>query len=97
MAFFFVLGYKAYMSTSEPVRPPNSFRVTITLDQGVDRMDNVLLDACRKQEDHPQLHTISRAALKQLFNDKKIMIKGQRAKSNSSLAAGITYVDILGF
>ena len=85
------------MSTTEPVRPPNSHRVVITLDHPVDRMDSVLLDACRKQEDNPALHTISRAALKQLFNDKKIMIKGQRAKSNSSLAAGITYVDILGF
>lgn len=85
------------MSPSEPVRPPNSYRVTITLDQSVDRMDNVLLDACRSQEENPALHTISRAALKQLFNEKKIMIKGQRAKSNSSLAAGITYVDILGF
>lgn len=97
MAFFFVLSYKAYMSTTEPIRPPNSHRVTITLDQAVDRMDNVLLAACRSQEENPALHTISRAALKQLFNEKRVMIKGQRAKSNSSLAAGITYVDILGY
>ncbi len=85
------------MSQSEPVRPPNSFRVKIVLENPEERMDTVLLNACREQEEHPALHTISRAALKQLFNDKKIMIKGQRAKSNSSLAAGITYVDILGF
>jgi 23S rRNA-/tRNA-specific pseudouridylate synthase len=58
-------------------------------------MDNVLLNALREQNENPTLKTISRTALKELFNEKKIFIKGQRAKSNSSLAKGTTYVDIL--
>jgi hypothetical protein len=85
------------MSGSEPVRPPNSFRIALNLEQPESRMDNVLLNALREQDENPTLKSMSRGALKQLFNDKKIMIKGQRAKSNSSLAAGTTYVDILGF
>lgn len=85
------------MTNSEPVRPPNSFRIALKLDEPVERMDNVLLNALREQDENSSLKTMSRAGLKQLFNDKKIMIKGQRAKSNSSLAAGTTYVDILGF
>ena len=43
------------------------------------------------------LKIISKAALKELFNEKKILIKGQRAKSSSALAKGTTYVDILGY
>jgi hypothetical protein len=60
-------------------------------------MDNVLLQALRDQDENPTLKVISRGALKELFTEKKILIKGQRAKSNSSLAKGVTYVDILGF
>lgn len=60
-------------------------------------MDNVLLSALREQNENEELKKISRAALKELFNQKKVMIKGQRAKSNSSLAKGTTYVDILGY
>ena len=60
-------------------------------------MDNVLLNALREQNENMTLKNISRGALKQLFTDKKIEIKGQRAKSNSALAKGTTYVDILGF
>ncbi len=85
------------MSNQEPVRPPDSFRVTLTLEWPESRMDNVLLNALREQDENMTLKNISRGALKQLFTDKKIMIKGQRAKSNSSLAKGITHVDILGF
>ncbi|MFL5785838.1 MAG: hypothetical protein ACJ76H_14565 [Bacteriovoracaceae bacterium] len=85
------------MTASEPVRPPNSFRIALTLEWPESRIDNVLLNALREQNDNMTLKNISRAALKQLFNDKKIMIKGQRAKSNSALAKGVTYVDILGF
>ena len=85
------------MSQQEPVRPPNSFRIALTLEFPESRMDNVLLNALREQNENMTLKHISRGALKQLFNDKKIMIKGQRAKSNSALAKGTTYVDILGF
>ncbi len=83
--------------TNIPEQPANSFRIALKIDQAVDRMDNVLLNALREQDENEKLKNISRGALKDLFNDKKIFIKGQRAKSNSSLAQGTTYVDILGF
>jgi hypothetical protein len=85
------------MSASIPEIVPNAFRIALDLSYAHSRMDNVLLTALREQNDNEALKVISRTALKDLFNDKKIMIKGQRAKSNSSLAQGITYVDILGF
>ncbi len=85
------------MTTQEPPKTPNSFRIALNLDFPESRMDNVLLSALREQNENPTLKGISRAALKDLFNEKKILIKGQRAKSNSSLAKGTTYVDILGF
>ena len=80
-----------------PEKPANSFRIVLNLNSPESRMDNVLLNALREQEENLTLKHISRGALKELFNEKKILIKGQRAKSNSSLAKGITYVDILGF
>jgi hypothetical protein len=85
------------MSASIPEIVPNAFRIALDLSYAHSRMDNVLLTALREQNENEALKVISRTALKDLFNDKKIMIKGQRAKSNSSLAQGITYVDILGF
>lgn len=83
--------------TNIPEKPANSFRVVLNLDHPESRMDNVLLNALREQDDNITLKNISRGALKDLFTNKKILIKGQRAKSNSSLAKGTTYVDILGF
>lgn len=83
--------------TKIPDQPANSFRIAINLEQPVERLDNVLLDALREQNENDKLKAISRTALKNLFNEKRIEIKGQRAKSNSSLAKGVTYVDILGF
>lgn len=80
-----------------PPQPENSFRIALTLEYPESRMDNVLLDALREQDENPKLKMISRGGLKELFNQKKIMIKGQRAKSNSALAKGVTYVDILGY
>jgi hypothetical protein len=80
-----------------PEKPANAFRVVIQLDYPESRMDNVLLNALRKQDENTTLKNVTRAALKDLFNNKKIEIKGQRAKSNSALAKGTTYVDILGF
>ncbi len=78
-----------------PEKPANAFRVTLNLNYPESRMDNVLLNALRAQDENENLKTISRSVLKELFNQKKVMIKGQRAKSNSSLAKGTTYVDIL--
>jgi hypothetical protein len=85
------------MTTNEPPKTPNAFRIKIELEWPESRMDNVLLNALREQDENMTLKNISRGALKELFNQKKIMIKGQRAKSNSALAKGTTYVDILGF
>lgn len=85
------------MTITTPEQPANSFRIALNLDYPESRMDNVLLTALREQSENEALKNISRAALKDLFNNKKVFIKGQRAKSNSSLAKGTTYVDILGF
>jgi len=80
-----------------PEQPENSFRIILKLEYPESRMDNILLNALRDQNENLTLKNISRSALKELFNDKRVLIKGQRAKSNSALAKGITYVDILGF
>lgn len=80
-----------------PARPAKSARIILNLNYPESRMDNILLAACREQEDNANLKIISRGALKNLFNEGKVMIKGQRAKSSSALAKGTTYVDILGF
>lgn len=85
------------MAANEPAKLENSFRIALNLDQAEERMDHVLLQALRDQNDNHELKNISKAALKELFNQKKIIIKGQRAKSNSALAKGTTYVDILGY
>lgn len=84
-------------TTSIPARPLKSFRVTLSLDYPESRMDNVLLAALREQNESVVLKNISRSALKELFSKKRIIIKGQRARANSALAKGITYVDILGY
>jgi hypothetical protein len=80
-----------------PEQPPQSYRITLTVNHRMPRLDALLLEAIRGQEDNPELKRISRTAFKALFNDKKILIKGQAAKPSSSVAAGITYVDILGY
>jgi hypothetical protein len=85
------------MTDHTPVRPANSARIVLTLNYPESRMDNVLLKALREQEENANLKIISRGALKALFTAGKVMIKGQRAKSSSALAKGITYVDIIGF
>lgn len=77
-----------------PPVPAKAIRVTLDLPNGAERIDAVLLEELRNQEDGSPLRGISRTALKNLFNEKKIMIKGQRAKSSSALAKGVTYVDI---
>ena len=85
------------MTDHIPAKPANSARIILNLNYPESRMDNVLLKACREQEENPNLKIISRGALKALFTAGKVMIKGQRAKSSSALAKGTTYVDILGF
>lgn len=80
-----------------PAQPPHSFRIVLDLPSRQDRMDNVLLQAIRDQNENIKLKEISRTALKSLFKDGKILIKGQRATPSSALAKGITYVDILGY
>lgn len=80
-----------------PEQPKNSFRVTITVGTRKPRLDTPLHEALQAQDTNLTLKKISKAALKELFNKSRIQIKGQRAKSSSALAAGTTYVDILGF
>lgn len=83
------------MSEKIPPRPPNSTRITLELGKSESRLDTVLLAAIRAQNENATLKGISRVAFKELFNDGKVTIKGQRARPSSGLAAGITYVDIL--
>lgn len=85
------------METTTPTQPENSFRIALNLEHPESRMDNVLLAALREQNENETLKAVSRTQLKEMFLNKKIMIKGQRAKSSSALARGTTYVDILGF
>ena len=79
-----------------PPQPANSFRVKLELTTR-QRIDNVLLAELKRQDDNSALKGISRTAFKQLFKEKRIMLKGQSAVPSSLLATGITYVDILGF
>ena len=79
-----------------PPQPPKSFRVTIDLYKRANRLDNVLLAALKEQRENITLQNISRTQFKALFNDGKVVIKGQRATPKSAMAKGITYVDILG-
>jgi hypothetical protein len=85
------------MKDQVPPQPPKSFRITLEVHARLSRMDNKLLASLKEQTENPQLQAISRAALKKLFTDGRIQIKGQRARPSSALAKGITYVDILGY
>jgi len=81
-----------------PPKPPHkSFRIKIELSGPRPRLDAVLMDELRKQDRNLQLKNISRTEFKELFNKKKIRIKGQPARPSSALAGGVTWVDILGF
>ncbi len=86
--------------TIEPPKtevPKNHFRVTLVLNFKKPRLDQVLLEELRKQNRNLILRNISRTQFKELFQKRKIRIKGQIATPSSSLAAGTTYVDIQGF
>ena len=84
-------------TTTTPAQPANSFRIALNLTHAEPRMDNILLNALRAQDENADLKAMSRTLLKDLFAEKKIIIKGQRAKSSSALATGTTYVEILGY
>lgn len=78
-------------------QPKNAFRITLTLSSSRPRIDQVLLEELRKQSRNLALKNISRTEFKELFKKKRIRIKGQPAVPSSSLAQGITHVDIIGF
>ena len=83
--------------SNTPAKPPNSFRVTLTLSSGSPRLDQPLLEALRAQNDNPTLKALTRSGFKALFKERRILIKGQSANPSSGLAQGTTVVDILGF
>lgn len=80
-----------------PPQAKNSFRIVLELNRAEKRLDSVLLQALREQNDNIDLKNISRVAFKDLFKNGKVLIKGQNARTSSALAKGTTYVDILGF
>lgn len=80
-----------------PDQPPNSFRVILELPLSRPRLDQALMEALRSQSRNLDLKNISRTTFKELFKQKRIVIKGQPALPASSLAQGTTYVDILGY
>ena len=83
------------MEQNIPALPKNASRVVLNLSYPESRMDNILLREMRLLEDNVKLKNITRGALKKLFQDGKVQIKGQRAKTSSALAKGVTYVDLL--
>lgn len=83
------------MTIQQPEKPDNSFRVTIELEERSERLDTVLFSALKDQDENLELKEISKGLLKKLFVDKKVFIKGQKAKAKSPINNGTTYVDIL--
>lgn len=83
------------MNYKIPEQPENYFRVTLELDQPHDFLYEALLEALHNQNENEDLNQVSKTLLKKMFNEKKILIKGQTAKIKSSVNSGITYVDIL--
>ena len=81
-----------------PAQPENSYRITLELISREPRLDSVLMKAFRAQGNkNLNLMNISRMQFKQLFKEKRVLIKNQPASASSALAAGTTYIDILGF
>ncbi len=85
------------MSGEENIPPalPGAFRVKLVMNARQPRLDVHLLEALRAQEENPELKRISRTQFKRLFDEKKVVIKGQPAKPSSSLNAGTTWVDVI--
>jgi len=85
------------MNPPVPPRPRGSFRITLNLSVPAARLDTILIEALRNQSRNKDLSILSRAKLKELFAKKRVRIKNQAATPSSSLAKGVTYVDILGY
>lgn len=85
------------MENHVPPQPPHSYRVILDLNRSERRLDNILLAALRAQKENLNLRILTRGAFKKLFQDDKILIKGQIAKPSSAINKGLTYVDILGY
>ncbi len=83
------------MTYKIPEQPENSFRVTLDLDEAQPRLDVPLLNALKQQTENEALSQVSKAHLKRLFTEKKVLIKGQSAKLKSPINKGTTYIDIL--
>ncbi|MCO4755293.1 MAG: hypothetical protein KC478_12480 [Bacteriovoracaceae bacterium] len=83
------------MNYKIPEQPENSFRVTVELEAPQPRLDVVLMNALKEQDENEALQLISKAHLKRLFTEKKVLIKGQNAKPKSTINSGTTYIDIL--
>ena len=83
------------MSVKEPEKPENSFRIKLELEQRAPRLDEVLLEALKGQDEDLELKEISKGQFKKLFVEKKVLIKGQNAKAKSPVNDGVTFVDIL--
>jgi hypothetical protein len=80
-----------------PPQPAKSYRVVLELNRSEKRLDGVLLPYLKAQKDNINLAILTRGSFKKLFQDRKILIKGQPARPSSAINKGITYVDILGF
>ena len=78
-----------------PAPMPGALRIKLVMNSRQPRLDTHLLEAIRAQEENDVLKRISRTQFKKLFDDKKILIKGQPARPSSSLNAGTTWVDVL--
>lgn len=83
------------MTLKTPEQPQNSFRVILELEKPQDRLDQVLMNALKNQDDNLKLKTISKTQLKKMFIEKRVLIKSQSAKAKSSLNSGTTFVDII--
>lgn len=83
------------MPANVPPQPDNSVRITLVLERRSDRLDGLLLEAMRRKIENKKVCDISRSALKALFAQHKVLIKGQPARPSSSVATGTTYVDVL--
>jgi hypothetical protein len=81
--------------TNLPAPVEGAIRLKLVMNSRQPRLDAHLLEAMRNQEENPTLQRISRTQFKKLFDEKKILIKGQPARPSSSLNAGTTWVDVI--
>ena len=72
------------MNSTIPAQPANSTRITLNLENPESRMDNVLLNAMREQDENEKLKAVSRTQLKEMFLNKRILIKFQTYLSHQT-------------